>query len=95
MERESVINTLTAQKPVLAQKYGLTLLGIFGSVARGQASEFSDVDVVVEMPPDLFQMVHLREDLEQLLGVPVDLIRLHKNLDAYLRGRIAREAIYV
>lgn len=95
MERESVINTLTAQKPVLAQKYGITLLGIFGSVARGQETECSDVDVVVEMPPDLFQMVHLKEDLELLLGVPVDLIRLHKNLNAYLRGRITREAIYV
>ena len=39
MERELVLKTLTAQKKVLAQKYGVTQLGIFGSVARGQASE--------------------------------------------------------
>lgn len=95
MERESVISTLTSQKSMLAQKYGVTLLGIFGSVARGQATEGSDIDVVVEMPPDLFQMVHLKEDLEELLGVSVDLVRLHKNLNTHLRGRIAREAIYV
>lgn len=95
MERELVLKTLTAQKKVLAQKYGVTQLGIFGSVARGQATEGSDVDVVVQMPPDLFQMVHLKEDLENLLGVPVDLIRLHKNLNTYLKSRIDREAIFV
>ncbi len=95
MERELVLKTLTAQKKVLAQKYGVTQLGIFGSVARGQATEGSDVDVVVQMPPDLFQMVHLKEDLEDLLGVPVDLIRLHKNLNTYLKSRIDREAIFV
>lgn len=95
MEREMVLKTLTAQKKVLAQKYGVTQLGFFGSVARGQATEGSDVDVVVQMPPDLFQMVHLKEDLEDLLGVPVDLIRLHRNLNAYLRSRIDREAIFV
>lgn len=95
MEREQVLRTLTAQKRELAQKYGLTRLGIFGSVARGQETEDSDVDVVVQMPPDLFQMVHLKEDLEELLGVPVDLIRLHNNLNTYLKSRIDREAIFV
>ena len=95
MEREQVLYTLTIQKRVLAQKYGVTQLGIFGSVARGQATEDSDVDVVVEMPPDLFQMVHLKEELEALLGVSVDLIRLHKNLNTYLKSRIDREAIFV
>lgn len=62
--------------------------------SRDQASA-SDVDIVVEMPPDLFQMVHLKEDLEQLLGVPVDLIRLHKHMNAFFKNRIDDEAIYV
>ncbi len=95
MEQQKVLDTLTAQKQLLLQKYGVTRLGIFGSVARGQATPQSDVDVIVEMPPDLFQMVHLRDDLEEILGVPVDLIRLHKNLNAFLKGRIDNEAIYV
>jgi predicted nucleotidyltransferase len=95
MERQEVLDVLATQKPVLSQKYGVARLGIFGSVARGQATEQSDIDVIVEMPPDLFQMVHLREDLEQILGAPVDLIRLHKNLNALLKGRIDNEAIYV
>jgi len=70
-------------------------LGIFGSVARDQATEASDVDIVVEMPPDLFQMVHMKEDLEELLGIPVDLIRLHKHMNTFLKNRIEAEAIYV
>jgi predicted nucleotidyltransferase len=95
MQRDTVLSALNAHKQELSTKYGVTRLGIFGSVSRDQASEASDVDIVVEMPPDLFQMVHLKEELEQLLGVPVDLIRLHKHMNAFFKNRIDDEAIYV
>ena len=95
MQRETVLRALNAHKKELSTKYGITRLGIFGSVARDQATETSDVDIVVDMPPDLFQMVHMKEDLEELLGVPVDLIRLHKHMNAFLKNRIDDEAIYV
>jgi uncharacterized protein len=95
MQRETVLHVLNAQKQELAIKYGVTRLGIFGSVARDQATDASDVDIVVDMPPDLFQMVHMKEELEQLLGVSVDLIRLHKHMNASLRNRIDDEAIYI
>lgn len=95
MQRETVLRALNAQKQELSTKYGITRLGIFGSIARDQATEASDVDIVVDMPPDLFQMVHMKEDLEELLGVPVDLIRLHKHMNAFLKNRIDDEAIYV
>ena len=95
MRRETVLRTLSLHKEELSNKYGVARLGIFGSVARDQATDASDVDIVVEMPPNLFQMVHMKEELEQLLGVPVDLIRLHKHLNALLKSRIDDEAIYV
>ncbi|MBW7885032.1 MAG: nucleotidyltransferase family protein [Caldilineaceae bacterium] len=95
MQRAAVLSALQAHKEELSEKYGVTRLGIFGSVARDQATDTSDVDIVVEMPPDLFQMVHMKEDLEQLLGVSVDLIRLHKHLGALLKQRIDDEAIYI
>ena len=79
----------------MSTRYGVTRLGIFGSVARNQATDTSDVDIVVVMPPDLFQMVHMKEDLEQILAAPVDLIRYHKHLNAYLKNQIDHEAIYV
>ncbi len=37
------------------------------------------MDIIVEMPPDLFQTVQMKEDLEQMLAAPVDLIRYHKH----------------
>lgn len=90
-----VLEILNAHKQALFDRYGVTRLGIFGSVARDQATDVSDVDIVVEMPPDLFQMVHMKEDLEQMLSAPVDLIRYNKYLDDYMKRRIDHEAIFV
>jgi predicted nucleotidyltransferase len=95
MQREQVLNILRTHKRELSSKYGVTRLGIFGSVARNEALDTSDVDIVVEMPPDLFQMVHMKEELEQLLCASVDLIRYQKHLNALLKRRIDDEAIYV
>jgi len=95
MQREETLEILRQHKQDLAAKYGVTRLGIFGSVARGEATQGSDVDVVVEMPPDLFQMVHMKEELERLLATSVDLIRYQKYLNSLLKRRIDREAIYV
>ena len=53
------------------------------------------LELIVEMPPDLFQMVHMKADLEAILDAPVDLIRYHKYLDAFLRSQIDRDAVYV
>ena len=75
MQREEILNILKAHKQTFADKYGVTRLGVFGSVARGEATATSDVDIVVEMPPDLFQMVHMKEELEEMLVASVDLIR--------------------
>jgi hypothetical protein len=52
MQREAVLETLRANKQELSAKYGVTRLDIFGSVARGEANGTSDVDIVIEMPPD-------------------------------------------
>ncbi len=95
MPRDEVLTILRQHKQALVDKYGVTRLGIFGSVARGEATDVSDVDIVVEMPPDLFQMVHMQEELEQLLAASVDLIRYQKYLNALLKRRIDNEAIYV
>jgi uncharacterized protein len=95
MERDTILTALRDHKQTLSAKYGVTRLGVFGSVARNETSESSDVDVVVVMPPDLFYMVHIKEELEDLLVAPVDLVRYHKYLNRLLKERIDREAIYV
>ena len=95
ISRENVLSVLGEHKPALAAKYGVTRLGIFGSVARGEPTDASDVDIIVHMPPDLFLMVHMKEELEQLLQSPVDLVRYQKHLNALLKSRIDREAVYI
>lgn len=95
MQREEVLNILRTHKKELAAQYGVTHIGIFGSLARDEATATSDIDIVVEMPPDLFQMVHMKEKLEQLLFAPVDLVRYQKYLNVLLKRRIDNEAIYV
>ena len=95
MQREAVLQTLSNHKQEFSAKYGVTRLGIFGSVARGEAGGAGDVDIVVEMPPDLFKMVHMKEDLEDILTAPVDLVRYSRFLNDTLKRRIDHDAIYV
>lgn len=60
---------------VAARHRGRTVR-VFGSVARGDASEASDIDFLVDFEPDssLFDLLHLTSELEQLLGHPVDVV---------------------
>ncbi|WP_199249321.1 nucleotidyltransferase family protein [[Phormidium] sp. ETS-05] len=96
IERGKVLEVLGQLKPILKDKYGVSRLGIFGSFARNEATESSDVDVVLEMEqPNLFMMVHIKEELEKNLGKPVDLVRYRDRMNPYLKVRIHREAIYV
>ncbi len=95
MKRETVLSELREHKQEL-EKYGVTKIGIFGSVARDEAREESDVDVVVELKtPDLFLMVDLKEKLESILGTKVDLIRYGKRMNQFLKNRIDKEGVYV
>ena len=79
-----------------ASKYSITRMGIFGSVARGEQTENSDVDVYLETSkPNMFALVHIKEDLQSLFGCNVDIVRLRDQMDSLLRNRIEKEGIYV
>ena len=53
------------------------------------------MDVVVEMPPDMFARVNLKEDLERILRSKVDVVRYWRRKNHYLKRRIDKEAYYV
>jgi uncharacterized protein len=74
---------------VIAARYGARRLRVFGSVARGEADEQSDLDLLVELEPgrSLFDLGGLVYDLEQLLGCRVDVVT-----EGALAGRF-REAV--
>ena len=95
MRREVALKVLREHKRGFEERYGVTRLGIFGSVARDEATYESDVDVVVEMAPDMFGRVSLKEELEKILGAKVDLVRYWRRMNHYLKSRIDREAHYV
>lgn len=90
MQRDQVLRILSSHKIELEQRYHLTKVGIFGSVARHSATDDSDIDIVVEMEPNILLKVQLKEELEQLLGSKVDLIRYWKRMNPYLKARIDR-----
>ena len=75
-----------------ASKYSITRMGIFGSVARGEQTEDSDVDVYLETSqPNMFALVHIKEDLQSLFGCNVDIVRLRDHMDSFLRNRIDKD----
>jgi len=94
--KDKVLSILREIAPILSERYGVTRIGIFGSVARDDASETSDVDIVYEMSrPNLFTVVHLKDELENLLHRSVDLVRYRERMNPYLKKRIEKEGVYV
>ena len=76
--------------------YGISRIGIFCSVARGEQTEDSDVDVCIDLEvPSIFCLVHIKEELKQLFGCEVDVVRIRQNMDALLKKDIIEEGIYV
>jgi hypothetical protein len=96
MTRTEVFKTLADQREKL-KDFSVKSLSVFGSVARDQALEHSDVDVLVEFeegaPIGLFAFIRLKLFLEDLLGREVDLAT-RESLRVELRERILREAIH-
>ena len=78
----------------LAKKYGAGNIRIFGSVARGDAREDSDLDVLVDLESgrSLFDLGGLLMDLENLLGCRVDVVTA-KGLRERIRSRVLKESI--
>lgn len=76
-----------------ARRHGARNVRIFGSVARGEADEKSDLDFLVEMEPGRSLLDHaaLLLDLEELLGCKVDVLS-EKGIKSRIRERVLREA---
>jgi hypothetical protein len=95
LSRDTALADLRKRQAEFERLYGVTKIGIFGSLARGETREGSDVDVVVEMRrPDLFYVVHIKETLEKDFQRPVDIIRYRRTMNPRLKARIDREARY-
>ncbi len=89
---EDVQATLRGLRTELEASYPIRLIGVFGSVARGEAGPTSDVDILVEARPglSLFKLGALQAAVEEALGRPADLV-FESGLKPRKRERIAAE----
>ena len=94
MTLETLLNAKRDEILHICAKYGARNVRVFGSVARGEADEQSDIDFLVELEPGrtLFDLGGLQYDLEQLLRCRVDVVT-ERGLKPRIRERALREAV--
>jgi uncharacterized protein len=96
MEINEIIQTLRDFVELNKDRYAIIRIGFFGSAARDNMNEQSDIDIVVELgKPDLFYLIGIKQDLEEKFNRPVDIVRYRDRMSAFLKKRIDKEAIYV
>lgn len=93
--RSEYISIIRSFSDVIKSQFGVTSLRLFGSVAREEHTENSDIDVCVVMKPNMIQRMQLKHFLEKLLGCNVDVIREHKNMNETLKREIERDGIEI
>jgi len=93
---EEIKRTLTAHREILASKYRVKTVGVFGSYARGKPTKKSDVDILVEFKRavDFFEFLDLEEYLEHILGIKVDLVT-KQALKPFIGKHILEEVVYL
>lgn len=96
MRREKALHILAEHHQELRERFGVKSLRLFGSVARDEATEGSDVDVLVDFndTPSLFGFLRLRTYLQDLLGAKVDLVT-ESGLKDRARHFVEKDAINV
>ncbi|RME35473.1 MAG: nucleotidyltransferase [Thermoflexia bacterium] len=93
---EEIRRTLQAHSPELQERYGVTIIGVFGSYVRGESRPDSDLDILIELeePPriSLLDLVNLENYLSDLLGIKVH-VAIQRNLKPRIRPRVLEEGV--
>ena len=96
LTREDILHILQEYLQERGETYHIKKIGIFGSYARGDADEQSDIDIVVDFDePDLLHQIGIMQELKEKFNKNVDVIALWKRMNPKLLRRIQRDAIYV
>lgn len=93
--KQEYISTISEHAEELRSVFGIRSLRLFGSVSRDDQHEGSDIDVCVEMEPQIYLIVRLKRFLENLLGCRVDVVRMHKHINPYLLKEIENDGILI
>jgi predicted nucleotidyltransferase len=94
MSPETILKARRDQILNLCAKYGASNVRVFGSVARGEADESSDIDLIVDFDPERSLLDHaaLWLELQELVGVKVDVVS-SRGLKPRIRERVLQEAV--
>ncbi|MBU0492194.1 MAG: nucleotidyltransferase family protein [Chloroflexi bacterium] len=94
MEIDRVLQDRRGEIHRIVAQHGAGNVRVFGSRARGQARPDSDLDILVRLNPGrtLLDIVAIKQDLEDLLGCPVDVVT-EAAISPYIREQVLREAV--
>lgn len=95
MNKIDIIDYLSQHKSEFKEKYGVEQIGLFGSFARDEANENSDIDIFVDMKAKFDNVMALKFSIEESLNKKVDLITKHKYMKPFLLQMINKDIIYV
>ncbi len=94
--RDQVVALLSAHLPEWRRRYGIQEISLFGSLARNEARVGSDVDLCISLdPPNPLSLVHFQQDVEQQLGMHVDVVTRWPGMNPALKKEIERDAISI
>lgn len=98
VNKEEILSYLKKNKEIFFDDYQLVRLGLFGSFARGEASENSDIDLLIEFLPDTENLsekkLKLKSTIKEQFNREVDLCR-EKYIKPYFKTQIQKSVIYV
>ena len=96
MTKEDIIHFLKINKKKFFEQYEISNMTLFGSYARGENREDSDIDIAIETPlSNYFLLYDFKEELEKALHHKVDIVRLREKMNQSLKKRILEDGIYV
>ena len=97
MTKNEILSTLSEQKSYLQNKYGVEKIGLFGSYARDEATQESDIDIYVELKENSFRkLASLWNYLDSLYGeIKVDMVNKHRHSKSAIFKYIQKETIYI
>jgi predicted nucleotidyltransferase len=96
LNKDNVLSYLEEFKEKNRKKYHIVKLGLFGSFTRDEMNEDSDIDIVVELEkPKMFDLIGIKQDLEEAFARSVDIVRIRKNMNRFLKNRIDKDVIFI
>ncbi len=95
LDKDRTIETLKNTRHYLGEHYGVSSMLLFGSLARNEQREDSDVDVCIEMVPNLFNQAAVKLYLEELLGCEVDVVRMRERMNPVLKNQIQKYGVRI